>query len=293
MKQIEIFESSLLSKMYSWKMPKSDLFYPIVELGENCIGNKFNKRDKLKFELFFKEMYENFVLSNKLILDVSEVKYQSSILNLLLEIENNYLDAIFIVGTSDRIESREHRIVSFVSREKAILEILDIDRKKRFDGGSNFDVASAHGQITVLPYNFPTPRSIEISMFLGIELGRSVGYVKIKGDLELGSIDSDDIKIVNRKINQFDKLYSTDFLILDFSELSYFWGDNFNVYPNRFRYVNLAEKEYRSLFLVIKEDQILDGYSSVLNENEDRIFPTFEIAMNEIRVRIQSGMTNS
>ena len=293
MQEVEIFDSSFHSKMYQWKMPKSDLFYPIVELGNSCIGGTYCDSDKLRFELFFREVYKNFVLSKKLILDISNIKNENSLINLLEETESNYLDEIIVVGASKKFNFSHNKITFCDSREQGIMKILEIDRKKRFDGGKSFDPTSNQYQITILPYDFPEMKTIHLSMFTHDEFSKKIGYVIIKGDIGEGSRDSDDIQILNRKINYFDKLYSTDLLILDFTNLNYSWGNDLSLYPNRFKYVNLSEEEYRSLFLVLTEDQILNGYSYLLNENEDRIYPSFEIAMDEIKFKIQSGKTNN
>ena len=217
----------------------------------------------------------------------SNIKNENSLINLLEQTENNYLDEIIVVGASKKFDFSHNKITFSDSMEQGIMKVLEIDRKKRFDGGKNFDPNSNRHQITILPYVFPEMKTIQISMFTHDEFSQKIGYAIIKGDIGEGSRDSDDIQILNRKINYFDKLYSTDFLILDFTHLNYTWGNDLTVYPNRFRYVNLTEKEYNSLSLIITEKQIVDGYSYLLYENENRIYPSFESAMENIRSKIR------
>jgi hypothetical protein len=243
------FESAFEITCYSWKLPLSNTYIPLVN-----IAGKPSPVDDPRVVTFHTELLPPYCSREILIADVSTLKARDEVkIGVLEELASRY-DKVVYVNSDMLIDDRtyvlDNRNEDFVfcpTRENAIADAAVLMKNTRFDGGKEWV-----SDLKSLDYSLSPAVPEKGQLGFSFErLGDEVLLISVSGIYPKGSAGAAEGKMLELMLNYAYRLVGHPVLIVDMRKLDYTSGAGWNYAPFNVR----LDKKHPFRLIISKEQE--------------------------------------
>jgi len=273
--KIDFLHSDIIYSYKFWKLPKSIMEVPIIELKGKLTENNLEK--ELKQIIFRIEEVLDMFAYGLLIIDIKHIEsYNVNYVKQLNEKIGNHNEVYFLVKDGIELE----RINYFPSIVEALSYIAYKYKKNRSDGGLKMTKMARYNQLNFTEISTNISDINVLGSLMPFE-NYKIGLIEVSGSYGYGSEGANDAKYLAWRLNEFVKFAVPDGLIIDYKELHYEWGDDIRLIP--FEYNSLSKrKPYRLVLL----DSQRDKFNFLLRNKQKYIESNVEDAIDILKIEL-------